>query len=185
MFFLGIKSFFCGLELAGVECLLRACEWTQTSLSNIIRHIYPRVQCESKQSSHRWSCCIRILSFRYVNKRAVTTTGCVDCSHVPFAFRPTFSPWSLIYYFFFRRMMKYSRDGWVFNHFSISRSMQNRFNGGDSLTSVRSWLVRSVTHSLYRWCKFNTECLQSKMRISLWATVWVLTSIKYTNEILL
>lgn len=57
------------------RCLHRASELTQASLSNIIRHIDSRVQCKSKQSALRWSCCIRILSVRHVNKHAVISTG--------------------------------------------------------------------------------------------------------------
>lgn len=88
LFFLGnMKLLQCiSVWIGWSECLLRACKWTQTSLSNIIRHIYSRVQCKSKQGSHRWSCCIRILSFMHVNKLAVTSPGCVYCSCIPFAF---------------------------------------------------------------------------------------------------
>lgn len=46
-----LRSVQCGVWIRFRQCLLRASELTQTSLSNIIRHIYSRVQCKSKHSA--------------------------------------------------------------------------------------------------------------------------------------
>lgn len=70
-----LRTVQCWVWIEFRHCLLRASELTQPSLSNIIRHIYSRVQCKSKQSTCHWSCCIRILFVRHVNKHAVTSTG--------------------------------------------------------------------------------------------------------------
>ncbi len=51
-----LRAVQCWVWIGFRQCLLRASERKQTSLSNIIRHIYSRVQCKSKQSACRWSC---------------------------------------------------------------------------------------------------------------------------------
>lgn len=147
-------------------CVLRGCEWTQSSLSHIIRHSYSRVQYKSKQSSHRWSCCIRILSFRHVNKHAVTSTGCVYCSRVPFAFLPTISPECIFFFLVddrtFQRCLRPTSlvsccstepalalqtyfsgdnpDGWVFIHHGFHPDRLGQWH-----------------HSFYRLCKFKSR----------------------------
>lgn len=74
-----LRTVQCWVWIEFRQCLLRASELTQPSLSNIIRHIHSRVQCKSKQSTCHWSCCIRILFVRHVNKHAVTSTGHIYC----------------------------------------------------------------------------------------------------------
>lgn len=74
-----LRTVQCWVWIGFRQCLLRASELPQTSLSNIIRHIDSRVQCKSKQSACRWSCCIRILSVRHVNKHAIPSTRHIYC----------------------------------------------------------------------------------------------------------
>lgn len=77
-----LRTVQCWVWIGFRQCLLRASKLTQTFLFNIIRHIDSRVQCKSKQSARHWSCCIRILSVRHVNKHAVTSTEHSYCQRM-------------------------------------------------------------------------------------------------------
>lgn len=77
-----LRSVQCGVWIGFRQCLLRASELTQTSLSNIIRHIYSRVQCKSKHSAAADPAASGSCQLDIVNKCAVTSTGHIYCQCV-------------------------------------------------------------------------------------------------------
>lgn len=87
------------------QCWLSASKRTQTSLSNVIRHIYSRVQCKSKQSICRWSCCIRMLSVRHVNKQTVTSPGCIYSQCVLLQYMKLWYGWMYISLFYKQKLV--------------------------------------------------------------------------------